>query len=97
MAPRPAQPESNPVPEKAAPAEPAVTVQVERAIQEIQDFAAEHDVNLNFSVHKATGRTVIKVIESETKQVLREIPPEEILKMVESLEKMAGVLLSTKA
>lgn len=75
----------------------ADAVDVNKAVEELKNLAALHNVNLNFSVHKASGRMVIKVIEAETNKVVREIPPEEILNLAVSLEKLAGHLLSTKA
>lgn len=70
---------------------------VQKAVEQLQEYAALHETNLNFSVHKATGRTVIRVIDAATNKVVREIPPEEILDLAVSLEKMAGTLLQTDA
>lgn len=41
---------------------------------------------LNFSVDEDSGHTVIKVIDSETQEVLRQIPPEDVLTLLQHLQ-----------
>ena len=84
--------------EKKQPeAQPSQKVDLDAAVEQMQDFAIKNGINLNFSVHKATGRTVIQVIDADSHKVVREIPPEEVLNLAVSFEKMAGHLLSAKA
>jgi flagellar protein FlaG len=73
------------------------TVDPKVAIQQLEIKAENYNVNLNFSVDKATGRTVIRVIDANTNEVLRQLPPEEILDLAASMEAIAGRLLSIKA
>ncbi len=68
-----------------------------QAVSKLQDFAALHDINLSFSVHKASGRTVIRVIDATTEKVVRQIPPEEILELMVYMEELAGHLLNKQA
>ena len=49
-----------------------------------------------FSVHKPTGRVSIKICDQETNEVIKEIPSEEALKMVEKLWELSGILLDEK-
>ncbi len=101
LAARTAKPATEPTPAPASPApegtETVVAVDAEKAVEQLRDYSALHNINLSFSVHKATGRTVIRVIDAETDKVVREIPPEEILNLAVSIEKMAGTLLHKKA
>ncbi|MDE6875496.1 MAG: flagellar protein FlaG [Lachnospiraceae bacterium] len=46
-----------------------------------------------FSYHEATGRISIKVMDKETDEVIREIPPEETLEMVEKMWELAGIIV----
>ena len=48
--------------------------------------------SLRFQVDEISGRTVITVLDSETKEVVRQIPPPEWLEVVRRLEQ-AGSLL----
>jgi len=72
-------------------------IDVDKAVDQLKRYAALHNINLDFSVHKATGRTIIKVIDANTEKVVREIPPEEILNLLVSIEQMAGHLLNATA
>lgn len=49
-----------------------------------------------FSYHEATNRVSIKVMDKDTEEVLREIPPEETLEMLEKMLEMAGILIDEK-
>ncbi len=53
--------------------------------------------HLQFKVHKESGRIQVKVIDSESQKVIREIPPEKVLEcsamIKKMLEEMAGILL----
>ncbi len=48
--------------------------------------------DLQFTVDEQSGEPVIKVIDSETKEVIRQIPSEEMLKIRESIDNLKGVL-----
>lgn len=46
-----------------------------------------------FSYHEPTGRISIKVMDKETDEVIREIPPEETLEMMEKMWELAGLIV----
>ena len=49
-----------------------------------------------FSYHEETNRICIKVMDADTKKVIREIPAEETLQMVEKMWELAGILVDEK-
>lgn len=49
-----------------------------------------------FSYHEGTKRVSIKIVDKETEEVIREIPPEETLEMVEKMWELAGILVDEK-
>jgi len=51
--------------------------------------------DLQFSINGDSGRTVIRVIDRETRQVIRVIPAEAVSMMAHRMEKHSGILLST--
>ena len=53
--------------------------------------------NLQFSVDEDSGRTVIKVVDTDSEEVIRQIPPEEILNISRSLQKIEGALFDAEA
>ncbi len=49
-----------------------------------------------FGVHEGTGRITIKVLDKETKDVLKEFPAEETLEMIEKVWEIAGLMVDKK-
>ncbi|MDR0529839.1 MAG: flagellar protein FlaG [Zoogloeaceae bacterium] len=63
----------------------------------LNKFVSPYNNSLNFSVDEETGKFVIKVVDNETKEVIKQIPSEELLKLAQSLEKLQGLLVRQKA
>lgn len=57
----------------------------------------ESDTKLQFSVHKATGTILVKVINTDTNEVVKEIPPEKIVDMVYKMCQQAGIFIDHKS
>ena len=55
-----------------------------------------HDVGLEFSQYKDSGRMIVRVIEKGTNKVIREIPSAEFLDLVEKMDQMIGILFDKK-
>ncbi len=53
--------------------------------------------NLEFSVDAETGKTVVTVVSAGTKEVIRQIPSEEMLAIAHALDRLQGLLLRQKA
>ncbi|MCL1999769.1 MAG: flagellar protein FlaG [Turicibacter sp.] len=53
--------------------------------------------SLNIDVHEPTNRFLVQVIDDETNEILREIPPESRLDIVARMNELAGLLLDTTA
>ena len=51
---------------------------------------------MEFSIHEKTKEIMVKVINSDTKEVIREIPQEKILDMVAKMWEMAGILIDER-
>ncbi|HHJ17645.1 MAG TPA: flagellar protein FlaG [Gammaproteobacteria bacterium] len=77
--------------------EPADSEQVESAVSKISDYVQNFQRDLQFSVDKASGRTIIKVVDSETDQVIRQIPSEETLRIAEQLDSPESLIFSQQA
>ena len=54
------------------------------------------NVGLQFAVNEETGRVVVTVIDESTGQVIREIPPSEVLKLAASFGKAIGIIFDQK-
>ena len=49
-----------------------------------------------FGIHEATNRVMIKLVDKDTQEVIKEIPPEKTLDMLAKSMEIAGVLLDQK-
>jgi len=67
------------------------------AVQEIEKFVQSVKRNLEFSIDETSGQVVVKVIASESGEVVRQIPSAEALKLAESLHNASNVLFDAKA
>ena len=75
--------------------------QVDRATAEkiaeaIQQFVSSMDVKLNFQIHDGTGTVMVRVINEETGDVIREIPPSQVLDLAARIDKMIGALFDAR-
>jgi flagellar protein FlaG len=55
------------------------------------------DKRLHFLLHEPTDRVVIQVLDAESGEVLRQIPEEEMLQMIEAIHKILGLLVDEEA
>jgi flagellar protein FlaG len=49
-----------------------------------------------FSVHKPYGDIVVKIVNSETKEVIREFPSEKVLDLLDKLQEINGAIIDEK-
>jgi flagellar protein FlaG len=71
--------------------------QLKMAVQEIEKFVQSVKRNLEFSIDEPSGKVVVKVIASDSGEVVRQIPNEEVLRLANSLNDASSLLFSTKA
>lgn len=76
---------------------PASDEQVQQAVDQIQNFTDKAAKNLKFSIDEDTGKTVVKVLDSKTQEVIRQFPSEEAISIARTLDKVQGLLFSDKA
>ncbi len=70
---------------------------VAEAVSRIQSYLSASSRELQISVDKGSGRTVVRVVNPETQELIRQIPNEEILKLAASLSKSGGGIISDLA
>ncbi|AWI81612.1 MAG: flagellar protein [Betaproteobacteria bacterium HGW-Betaproteobacteria-13] len=76
---------------------PASLQEVEQAMEEVRSAIAPMAQDLLFSIEEDTGKTIIKVVDSSTDEVIRQIPSEEIITIAKALDNLQGLLLKQKA
>lgn len=84
---------SNPVAPSDRTQKTASFEQVTKAVQDINKTIQATHQGLEFSVDNGTHEVVVKLIDQQTKQVLRQIPTQEALEIAKSLDKLQGLLI----
>ncbi|CAM3698128.1 MULTISPECIES: flagellar protein FlaG [Paenibacillus] len=67
------------------------------AINKVNKVLEGAPQKFEYKVHESTGDMIVKVINKETNMVIREIPPEKLIELVEKLQQLAsGAIIDEK-
>jgi uncharacterized FlaG/YvyC family protein len=69
---------------------------LETVVQELNRVYSLHQRHVGIRRHEATGRQMVTVYNTETNEVIREIPPESILDAFANLMEMAGLIFDKR-
>ncbi len=70
--------------------------QIKEAISRINSKIKERRTRCEFTYHEESKRISIKMIDEATDEVIKEIPPEDTVKMADKLWEMAGMLIDER-
>ena len=82
------------------PANVPTSEQLKEAVSQLNKASQDKTQGLEFSIDNDSKRTVVKVIDQSTKEVLRQIPTQEALEIAKALESKsstAGLLIQQTA
>jgi len=68
--------------------------QIRKAVEQINKKM--ENSSAVFGYHEATNRITIKIVDKETKEVIKEFPPEKTLDMIAKAWELAGILVDEK-
>lgn len=71
--------------------------ELEDAVKAVNDFLKPINNAIQFNLDDETGKTIVKVIDVETKDVIRQFPSEEMMSIARAIDKMKGLLVQQKA
>lgn len=71
--------------------------QVKSAVEQLNEFLQVSASDLQFSVDEESGMRIIKVVDPETKEVIRQIPSEEAVEIAKAIGKLQGLLIRQTA
>lgn len=85
--------------ESGAPAQqkPMSSEAAARLVEDIQKKLDSMNVSLSFSTYGKDRNIAVKVIEKESGEVIREIPPKELQQLADKLDEMIGLIFSKSA
>lgn len=72
-------------------------LEVEGAVESINGAIEHINKGLRFSIHEDTNRIMVKVVDVLTSEVIKEIPPEDVLDTVARIREAIGLLVDEKA
>jgi flagellar protein FlaG len=70
---------------------------VAKAAAELQNFVQSMGRNLSFSVDETTGYHVVRVVNPNTGELVRQLPSEELLKISRDFQRLNNALVSQMA
>ncbi len=70
---------------------------IKTIVEELNEKLALFNSSLKIEVDKETKIQVVKIVDNETKEVIRQIPPETTLKIARYIDKITGLLFDKKA
>ena len=71
--------------------------QVREAVSTTNDVVRSVQSRLQFVADDASGQMVVRVMDAESNQVIRQIPSEEMLAISRAIERMQGLLIQGEA
>jgi len=105
----PAPVEAAPLPPSVSPPPPVTTEinggerfstgepdTLRRAVNEINSSIAIYRRHLGVTHHEATNRRIVTVYDSDTNEIIRQIPPESVLEAHASMLEMVGIFMDTR-
>ena len=83
--------------EEAREVKPEATLSdLKKSVSQLNDLVQSIQRDLQFSLDDVSGRTVITVFDSQTEEVIRQIPSEEVLAIAKNIESLKGILFSAE-
>jgi flagellar protein FlaG len=82
-------------PEQASSASEQKSIQPEELLNQIKSITEDGAYSVRFEKNKETEELVVKVVDSETDEVVRQIPPEELMELTKTLKELQGNLVNT--
>jgi len=76
---------------------PPDSEKLETAIQSVREFVKPTNSNIEFSVDGDSGQLVVKIIDRSTKEVIRQMPSEEMMAIAKTLDSIKGLFVTQTA
>lgn len=70
---------------------------MENAVRQANELIKPISESLEFTVDNDTGKVIVKMVDKETAQVIRQFPSEEMLALTRAMDKLQGLLIQRKA
>lgn len=71
--------------------------QIKNSVNNLNKLLQKENTHVEYKIHKYFGDVIIKIVDNNTKEVVKEMPPEKILDMIQKMCEMDGVFVNKKA
>lgn len=68
--------------------------QIRKAVEQLNKKMSHSEAV--FGIHDKTNRVTIKIVDKDTKETIKELPPEKTLDMIAKVWELAGILIDEK-
>lgn len=79
--------------ESSVPDPKLTRANIEQILDTLNSAAKTVNERVSFSFHEETQRVIMKVMDSDTNEVVREIPPKEMIRFLEKMHEFIGMLV----
>ena len=66
---------------------------VQDAVKHLENFVSIARADISFSIDEASGVQVVKIVDKQSKEVIRQFPSEEAIRIAQALDKLQGVFV----
>jgi flagellar protein FlaG len=70
--------------------------EVRESVKDVNEIVDQVKEGLSFQIHEDTEELMIQVIDVNTDEVIKELPPEEMLDLKARIHEMVGILIDEK-
>lgn len=74
-------------------AEEMTFIGLQKAVVQMNEHVLGVNVQFQYRIHEGTDRIMVKLVDTESNTVIREIPPEKMLDMVAEIWKQVGLVV----
>jgi len=89
---------ASPTPPGHAIARPPVDdAQLQAAVKAANSAMEAAQSGIEFSIDRGSGKTVVRILDKQTNEIIRQLPSEEMLEIAKAIDRFEGMLLHQKA
>lgn len=70
---------------------------IEKAAEKLNKLFEDKNTHVEYELYGKSKKMTIKIVDSNTKEIVREIPPKKLIDMVDKLCELAGLFMDEKA
>lgn len=71
-------------------------LQIEKAVNSVNELLEGHQREVKFEYHEGLNEYFVQLVDADTKEVVREIPPKKFLDIYYEMQKLAGIIIDQK-